>query len=396
MNRQTTATNSPKRHLPRTVIVVGFVSLLNDFASEMVTPLIPLLLTTMLGAGPMALGFIEGLADTTTNLLKLWAGRRSDMARQRRKPFMLFGYALSNLVRPLIGFSESWLMVLGIRVTDRVGKGLRSAPRDAMLADVIPDGMAARAYGLTRALDHTGAVLGALVAAAVVYWGTERLDLVIAFSAIPGLFAILLIVFGIREPVRHTASLELLAPLRWRGLSAKTRAYLVALGLFALGRIPETFLLLRGHELGMSVVQLLLLWAAMHIVKVLTAEGAGRLADRNGRRPVLLAGYTVYILALTGLAFTTSVSHLWLLSLTLGLHFGLTEGAERALVRDLAPSTEHGTAFGWFYMIVGLAAIPAGLLLGGLWMLWDAKVAFLVSAVITTAASLYFWRRVLP
>ncbi len=396
MNRQTTATNSPKRHLPRTVIVVGFVSLLNDFASEMVTPLIPLLLTTMLGAGPMALGFIEGLADTTTNLLKLWAGRRSDMARQRRKPFMLFGYALSNLVRPLIGFSESWLMVLGIRVTDRVGKGLRSAPRDAMLADVIPDGMAARAYGLTRALDHTGAVLGALVAAAVVYWGTERLDLVIAFSAIPGLFAILLIVFGIREPVRHTASLELLAPLRWRGLSAKTRAYLVALGLFALGRIPETFLLLRGHELGMSVVQLLLLWAAMHIVKVLTAEGAGRLADRNGRRPVLLAGYTVYILALTGLAFTASVSHLWLLSLTLGLHFGLTEGAERALVRDLAPSTEHGTAFGWFYMIVGLAAIPAGLLLGGLWMLWDAKVAFLVSAVITTAASLYFWRRVLP
>lgn len=396
MNRQTTAANSPKRHLPRTVIVVGFVSLLNDFASEMVTPLIPLLLTTMLGAGPMALGFIEGLADATTNLLKLWAGRRSDMARQRRKPFMLFGYALSNLVRPLIGFSESWLMVLGIRVTDRVGKGLRSAPRDAMLADVIPDGMAARAYGLTRALDHAGAVLGALVAAAVVYWGTERLDLVIAFSAIPGLFAILLIIFGIREPVRHTASLELLAPLRWRGLSAKTRAYLVALGLFALGRIPETFLLLRGHELGMNVVQLLLLWAAMHIVKVLTAEGAGRLADRNGRRPVLLAGYTVYILALTGLAFTTSVSHLWLLSLTLGLHFGLTEGAERALVRDLAPSTEHGTAFGWFYMIVGLAAIPAGLLLGGLWMLWDATVAFLVSAVITTTASLYFWRRVLP
>jgi MFS family permease len=382
------------RRLPRTVVIIGLVSLLNDFASEMVTPLIPLLLATVLGAGPMALGFIEGLADTTTNLLKLWAGRRSDTAERRRKPFVLFGYALSNLVRPLIGLSGSWLMVLGIRVADRVGKGLRSAPRDAMLADVIPEGMAARAYGLTRALDHAGAVLGALAAAAVVYWGTQRIDLVIAFSAIPGLFAILLIVFGIREPARHSASLETLAPLRWQGLSAKTRAYLVAIGLFALGRIPETFLLLRGHELGMNVVQLLLLWAAMHTMKVLTAEGAGRLADRNGRRPVLLAGYGVYVLALAGLAFTVSVSHLWLLSLALGLHFGLTEGAERALVRDLAPATERGTAFGWFYMIVGLAAIPAGLLLGGLWTLWSAKVAFLVSAAITTTATLFFWWRV--
>ena len=385
----------PAAHrLPRTVVIIGLVSLLNDFASEMVTPLIPLLLATVLGAGPMALGFIEGLADTTTNLLKLWAGRRSDMARRRRKPFMLFGYALSNLVRPLIGLSGSWPMVLGIRVTDRVGKGLRSAPRDAMLADLIPDGMAARAYGLTRALDHAGAVLGALAAAAVVYWGTERLDLVIAFSAIPGLFAILLIVFGIREPARHAASTETLAPLRWQALGARTRVYLVAIGLFALGRIPETFLLLRGHELGMSVVPLLLLWAAMHTVKALTAEGAGRLADRNGRRPVLLAGYAVYVLALAGLAFTVSVSHLWLLSLTLGLHFGLTEGAERALVRDLAPAAERGTAFGWFYMIVGLAAIPAGLLLGGLWTLWSAKAAFLVSAAITTTATLFFWWRV--
>ncbi len=404
MNHRAPAAGPPARRLPRTVIVIGLVSLLNDFASEMVTPLIPLLLTTVLGAGPMVLGFIEGLADTTTNLIKLWAGRRSDMAGQKRKPFVLFGYTLSNLVRPLIGLSGSWLMVLGIRVTDRIGKGLRSAPRDAMLADVIPEGMAARAYGLTRALDHAGAVLGALAAAAVVYWGTERLDLVIAFSAIPGLFAILLIVYGVREPARapggvvaavdFAASAEMLVPLRWQSLSTKTRAYLLAIGLFALGRIPETFLLLRGHELGMSVVQLLLLWAAMHTLKVLTAEGAGRLADRNGRRPVLLAGYAVYVLALTGLAFTASVSHLWLLSLVLGLHFGLTEGAERALVRDLAPSAERGTAFGWFYMIVGLAAIPAGLLLGGLWTLWSAKAAFLVSAAITTAATLFFWWRV--
>jgi len=420
---------NPNKPLPRTVVVIGLVSLLNDFASEMVTPLIPLLLATVLAAGPLALGLIEGLADTTTNLLKLWAGRRSDRDAHRRKPFVLFGYALSNLVRPLIGLSGSWLMVLGIRVTDRVGKGLRTAPRDALLADATPDGMAARAYGFTRALDHAGAVFGALAAAAVVHWGTQRLDLVIAFSAIPGLFAILLIVFGIREPARHAPAMDdgsaddcmdaggratsgtvagnagavfpppvsdVLPPLRWRGLSATTRAYLVAVGLFALGRVPETFLLLRGHELGMAVVELLLLWAAMHMVKVLTAEGAGRLADRNGRRPVLLAGYVVYVLALAGLAFAASVLHLWLLSLTLGLHFGLTEGAERALVRDLAPRAERGTAFGWFHMFVGLAAVPAGLLLGGLWALTNAKTAFLASAGIAATATLYFWWRVRP
>ena len=391
-----TPSPSPTKPLPRTVIVIGLVSLLNDFASEMVTPLIPLLLVTVLAAGPLALGFIEGLADATTNLLKLWAGRRSDSGARRRKPYVLFGYALSNLVRPLIGLSMSWLMVLGIRVTDRVGKGLRTAPRDALLADAIPDGMAARAYGFTRALDHGGAVLGALAAAAVVYWGTERIELVIAFSAIPGLFAILLVVFGIHESPRAPPVNDVPPPLRWQGLSPITRAYLMAVGLFALGRIPETFLLLRGHELGMGVVELLLLWAAAHVVKALTAESAGRLADRHGRRPVLLVGYAVYVLALTGLAITASVTHLWLLSLLLGLHFGLTEGAERALVRDLAPSTVRGTAFGWFHTIVGLAAIPAGLLLGGLWTLWGAPPAFLVSAGITAAATLFFWRRVRP
>lgn len=387
---------SPPAALPRTVIAVGFVSLLNDFASEMVTPLIPILLATVLAAGPLALGFIEGLADTTTNLIKLWAGRRSDLAGRPRKRYVLFGYTLSNLVRPLLGFSGSWLVVLGIRVTDRVGKGLRTAPRDAMLADAIREGTAARAYGFTRALDHAGAVLGALAAAAVVHWGTQRLELVIAFSALPGLLAVLLIVFGIREPARRSDAVAVLPPLDWSALSDKTRVYLVAVGLFALGRIPETFLLLRGHDLGMSVVDLLLLWAAMHAVKVLTAESAGRLADRRGRRPVILAGYSIYVLALTGLAWTTSEMHLWLLSLVLGLHFGLTEGAERALVRDLAPPAERGTAFGWFHMLVGLAAIPAGLLIGGLWSVIGVKTAFLVSAGIAAAATVLFFRRVRP
>lgn len=384
---------SPKR-LPRTVVVIGFVSLLNDFASEMVVPLIPLLLATVLAAGPVALGFIEGVADTVSNFLKLWAGRRSDAQHHRRKPYVVAGYLLSNVARPLIGISGSWLTVLTVRVTDRIGKGIRTAPRDALVSDAIQDGQAGNAYGFTRALDHTGAVLGALAAAAAVYWGTSRLDVVIALSAIPGLLAVLLVVFGVREVPRAVAVNTELAPLRWSALSDATRHYLLVLVFFALGKIPETFLLLRGHEIGMSVVELLLMWAAMHVVKASISLQAGQYTDRVGRRPLILAGWMVYAITLFALAFVKQPHMLWVWSLTLGFYFGLTEGAERALVRDLAPPAERGTAFGWFHMLVGLAAIPAGLLLGGLWAIFGVKVAFLVSAALAAVACAGFWRYV--
>ena len=387
------STTSPK-HLPRTVVVIGFVSLLNDFASEMVVPLIPLLLVTVLAAGPMALGLIEGVADTVSNLLKLWAGRHSDARQRRRKPYVVAGYLLSNLARPLIGISGSWLTVLAVRVTDRVGKGVRTAPRDALISDAIQDGQAGNAYGFARALDHAGAVLGALAAAAVVYWGTSRLDLVIALSAIPGLLAVLLVAFGVREIPRATPTNGELAPLRWSALSETTRRYLLVLVFFTLGKIPETFLLLRGHELGMSVVELLLLWAAMHVVKASISLQAGQYTDRVGRRPLILTGWMVYAVALFALAFVQQPHMLWVWSLALGFYFGLTEGAERALVRDLAPPAERGTAFGWFHMLVGLAAIPAGLLLGGLWAFYGVKLAFLVSATLAAVACAGFWRYV--
>lgn len=382
------------RRLPRTVIVIGFVSLLNDFASEMVVPLIPLLLATVLAAGPVALGLIEGVADTVSNFLKLWAGRRSDAQHQRRKPYVVAGYLLSNIARPLIGISGSWLTVLTVRVTDRIGKGIRTAPRDALVSDAIQEGQAGNAYGLTRALDHAGAVLGALAAAAVVYWGTSRLDVVIALSAIPGLLAVLLVIFGVREVPRAVAVNTELAPLRWSALSDTTRRYLLVLVFFTLGKIPETFLLLRGHEIGMSVVELLLLWAAMHVVKASVSLQAGQYTDRVGRRPLILAGWMVYAITLFALAFVKQPHMLWVWSLMLGFYFGLTEGAERALVRDLAPPAERGTAFGWFHMLVGLAAIPAGLLLGGLWAIFDVKVAFLASAVLAAVACAGFWRYV--
>jgi len=386
------ATGYGRKTLPRTVIIVGVVSLLNDFASEMVVPLIPLLLATVLAAGPVALGLIEGVADTVSNLLKLWAGRHSDLYGRRRKPYVVFGYLLSNIVRPLIGISGSWLTVLSIRVTDRIGKGVRTAPRDALISDAIDDGIAGRAYGFTRALDHAGAVLGALVAAAIVYWGTTRLDVVIALSAIPGMLAVCLFAFGIKEAPRPVPLSAERAPLSWARLSPISRRYLAVLAFFTLGKIPETFLLLRGHEIGMPVVELLLLWAAMHVVKAAIAQQAGSHTDRVGRRPLILTGWMVYAVTLLALAFVAKPLMLWAWSLALGFYFGLTEGAERALVRDLATPAERGTAFGWFHMLVGMAAIPAGLLIGGLWSFYGVKTAFLVSALLAALATAGFWR----
>jgi len=387
-------TPPPPSRLPTTVVAVGIVSLLNDFASEMVVPLIPLLLATVLAAGPVALGAIEGIAEAVSNLLKLWSGRHSDFHGRRRKTYAVAGYALSNLVRPLIAVAGSWLMVLTVRVVDRIGKGVRTAPRDALVADAIADGTAGRAYGFTRALDHTGAVLGSLTAAAIVYWGTQRLDIVIALSAIPGLAAVLLFAFAVKESPRPTVTLEQIPPLRWTALSPPARRYLLVVTVFMLGRIPESFILLRGHELGMEVVELLLLWAAMHVIKATVSEQAGRQADRIGRRPLILTGWMVYAVTLLALAFVREPAMLWGWSLALGFYFGLTEGAERALVRDLAAPAERGTAFGWFHMLVGMAAIPAGLLLGGLWVYAGVTIAFTLSAVIAVVAVAAFWRYV--
>ena len=396
LNSTTPINNRGK--LPRTVVIVGLVSLLNDFASEMVVPLIPLLLATVLAGGPVALGLIEGVADTVSNLLKLWAGRHSDLYSRRRKPYVVFGYLLSNIARPLIGISGSWLTVLTIRVTDRIGKGVRTAPRDALISDAIDETNAGHAYGFTRALDHAGAVLGALAAAGIVYWGTPRLDVVIALSAIPGLLAVLLFAFGIRETPRPALLSAERAPLIWSRLSPITRRYLAVLAFFTLGKIPETFLLLRGHELGMTVVELLLLWAAMHVVKATVSGQAGRQTDRVGRRPLILTGWMVYAITLFALAFVIQPLMLWAWSLALGFYFGLTEGAERALVRDLAVPAERGTAFGWFHMLVGTAAIPAGLLLGGLWAAYGVKTAFLVSSGLAFLATAGFrqWVQVKP
>lgn len=376
--------------LPRTIIILGLVSFLNDLASEMVIPLIPILLATVLSAGPVALGVIEGIADAVASLLKLWSGRHSDRLGGRRKTLTLLGYLLSNGARPLLAFAGHWIGVLFLRATDRVGKGLRSAPRDALVADTTPAHMTGYAYGFHRALDNGGAVLGSLVAAGIISWWALPPTHVILWSAVPGVLAVALLAFGVRERAGRAAAAGAvpIPPLRWAVLSAPLRHYLIVLALFTAGRASETFIILRGHELGASIVQVLLLWAALSLAKALTATWGGRHSDRLGRVNALLISWVAFGAGFVLLAQATTVPMLWAASIFYGLFAGFGEGAERAQINDFAAPAERGTAFGWYYLVSGLAAIPAGIVFGAVWRFVGARFAFGYAALLVLAAAL--------
>ncbi|QOJ22380.1 MAG: MFS transporter [Gammaproteobacteria bacterium] len=378
------------KKLPRTVVVLGFVSFFNDFASDIVIPLIPILLATVLAAGPVVLGLIEGVADALACFLKLWAGRHSDVMSGRRKGLALAGYTLSNCARPLLGLAGSWVTVLLLRSIDRVGKGLRSAPRDAMVADATPPPIRGYAFGFHRALDNAGAVAGALTAAAILAWSELSLGEVILWSAVPGFVAVALLGAGVQEakanPVQSMEPQRVLPPLRWSALSVAMRHYLWVLMLFTFARASETFILLFGHELGVGVVELLLLWAALNLAKAVTSTQGGQLADHFGRGALILIGWFALALSFGALSQVTTNTGLWFVSIFYGLLMGLSEGAERALISDYASPDERGTAFGWYHLVSGIAAIPAGLLFGVIWQVYSAATAFMFASLLAVLA----------
>ena len=383
--------------LPRTVIVLGLVSFFNDVASDMVIPLIPILLATVLASGPIVLGLIEGIADALASFLKLWSGRHTDVMGGRRKALALVGYTLSSFTRPLLGIAASWLSVLILRSIDRVGKGLRSAPRDALIADAAPTSIRGYAFGFHRALDNSGAVIGSLIAAAILAWSGLDLAEVILWSAVPGVLAVALLIVGVKE--NHSGAEngglnsvqiqpEQLPPLRWSSLSSSTQRYLMVLTLFTFARASETFIILLGYQLGIGVVELLVIWAAINLSKALTSTLGGQWADRYGRGNVMLTSWVAFAMAFLLLSFATSNVELWAISILYGLFAGLGEGAERALIVDYADPKERGTAFGWYHLTTGLAAIPAGLLFGSLWQGYSAALAFLVASGLAVMASI--------
>ncbi|MHB1676930.1 MAG: MFS transporter [Sulfuriferula sp.] len=382
--------------LPRTVIILSLVSFFNDLASEMVVPLIPVLLASVLAAGPVALGLIEGVADAVAALLKLWSGRRSDRLGGQRKGFAVAGYSLSNMARPLFGLAGSWPVLLLLRSLDRVGKGLRSAPRDALIVDVSPPEIRGLAFGLHRAFDNAGAVGGSLIAAAALTWAGLSLTQVILWSAVPGAISVLLITLGVGErPLSKNTDIshEAMPAMAWAQLPSVLRRYLWVLLLFTFARVSETFIIFRGHELGMSVAVLLILWAMLNLTKALTSIRGGVLADRMGKEPLILFGWAAFGFCFLGLGWVTTQTGLWIATMIYGTLAGLAEGPERALISDFSGEKYRGTAFGWYHFMIGIAAIPAGLLFGMLWQWQGAEFAFRYAGLLALCAAmgLHFW-----
>ncbi|MGB8337467.1 MAG: MFS transporter [Burkholderiales bacterium] len=387
--------NANKKRLPRTVVILGLVSFLNDLASEIVTPLIPIVLATLMSAGPVALGLVEGVADSVSAFIKLWSGRHSDWLGGQRKWLTFSGYLVSNIVRPFFGLASSVAMFVGLRSVDRIGKGIRTAPRDALLADSVAPEIRGYAYGFHRAMDNGGAMGGALIAAAVLTWSKLSVTQMIMLSAIPGTIGVLLIAFGIHEPVKTIAPAQraALPPLKFSILSKPMQRYMLVLAMFTFARASETFVVLRGHELGMTTVQLLLLWAAMYVTKSLSSVYGGKRADRLGMERQVLIGWGSLATGLLLLALVSQGLSLWIAAVMYGLLAGLGEGAERGIVSGLADKKQRGTAFGWYNMTIGIAAIPAGLLFGTMWKFFGAGWAFVFAAIAASLAAmvLHFW-----
>lgn len=369
--------------LSRTVIVLGLVSFLNDTASEMITPLLPVFLTATLGAGAVIVGLVEGIAEASSSLLKWVSGRLADRG-WNLKWLVTGGYGLSNTARPLIGLALSWTWVLLLRFADRIGKGLRTSPRDAMIAASTVSGLRGRAFGFQRMLDHAGAVLGPVLAFALLGWGVELRN-VFLLSVVPGAMVMLLLWFGLPATPRIAPCAQNIARLDWRGLDSRLRALIIATGGLALATTPEVFLVLWAQAHGLKIVWIPLLWAAASAVKVVLAMPGGYGSDRFGRLPVLLMGWVGRILALAGLGLTAaSDGMIWALFLAYAGSLSFTEAAERALIGDFAPAGEKATAFGLYHMTAGLLALPGAVLFGTLWQWFGESAAFLTAAGLTT------------
>ena len=371
--------------LPRQVKLFGAVSLLNDFASEMIYPLLPAFVTGVLGGGAMALGALDGAADAAAAVVKLGAGRLADRAT-RRGPLIVAGYLLAVLVRPIIGLTAAAWQVIGLRVVDRLGKGLRTPPRDALIADVTPEPLRGRAFGLQRGLDHAGAVLGPLAAWAVLTSGSADVRTVILASIVPGVAVVLLAMWAVKDQRRGEAEKGAVGAPRPSPPAPASPRLLPPLPLFAISffyllRMPETLIILHTQRLGVAVAVVPLLWAAVHVVKSSSSFVGGALSDRLGPSATMWLGWMCYAALAAGMAWASGPAAAWVLFLALGLVAGLTESPERALVAAYA-GARQGSGFGVYHAASGVAALAGGVALGVVFQRSGGALAFGVSAAL--------------
>ena len=381
--------------LPRPIWLLGWVSLVTDLASEMIYPLLPIFLTRVLGATAMSLGVIEGAAEAASSILKIAAGRLADRTGAPKR-IVLAGYGLSGAVRPLIAFVTSWTGVLGLRFVDRVGKGLRTAPRDAMLAHFAPPHLRGRAYGFHRAMDHAGAVAGPLIASLFLLSYPDHYRTLFALTIIPGIVVILIL---LRVPDTNTSSrvepgeplepnepAEPSEPLGPLNLPRPFLKAILVILVFSLGNASDAFLLLRLNDLGVAAIWIPLLWSGLHIVKVLSSLAGGDLSDRLGRRTLIAAGWLVYALVYAGFGYFDSPATVIVIFLGYGIYFGLTEGVEKAWIADLAPAGARGTAFGIYNAALGVGGLVSSLTFGIVWTRVSPSAAFFTGAAVAVAA----------
>ncbi len=374
------------KRLPRNVWVMSATSLLNDISSEMLLNLIPFFLANILGVRTAVIGLIEGVAETTASLLKIYFGALSDRFG-KRKPFAVVGYALSALTKPFLYFASAWGWVLGVRVADRIGKGVRTAPRDALIADSVDDKQRGLAFGLHRAADTLGAFLGLGIAAFIV-WRTQAqaslltvdtFKLVVLVSIIPGVLGVLVLALGVAEVTGSGTGVEL-KRLSLKEMDPRFKYFLFVLVLFTLGNSSDAFILLRGQERGLSILQVMGMSLTFNAIYTVFAGPLGAWSDRVGRRRLILIGWLAYGLVYLGFAFSKTGWQIWALFGLYGLYYAATEGAARALVADLVPPAQRGGAYGLYNAAIGLTVLPASLIAGLLWQGLGAWTGFGPSA----------------
>jgi len=380
--------------VPANVFFLGLVSFLTDISSEMTLSLLPLFLVNVLGTGPGIVGIIEGVAESTAILLRLVSGYFSDLLG-RRKPLVLLGYGLSSVAKPLLYFAASWGLVFGVRFADRLGKGVRTAPRDALVAASSPEAIRGRSFGLHRALDTYGAVVGLGIAALIVFLSQQEslmlsrgtFQKLVLGGVVPGFMAVAVLLFLVKE-VRPGARSSSMRRPSFAGFGRNFKLFLGAAGLFGLGKFSDAFFVLRAQDLGLSPFYILLLLVMFNLVYAFCALPAGILSDRWGRRRVLGLGWASYALTCLGFALTASPGAIVSLFILYGFYYGVSEGVSRAFVADLAGERVRGTAYGLYHGVTGMAALPASLMAGFLWQATGPRFPFLLGAFLSLFAVL--------
>jgi MFS family permease len=379
------------------------VSFFTDASTEMIYPLLPVFLASVLGANASFIGAIEGVAETTASLLKLVSGWWSDKVGSRKK-LVVAGYGIASIVRPFTAMTHTASQVLMIRLTDRIGKGIRTSPRDALLADSAPVSARGRAFGFHAAADNAGAVVGPLLAFLFLklqgvgsFDGTKRLlphdeqalRNVFWLSAVPALVAMIVLIIVVRDVPKHaeakkdTGSIDQMAG----GLTKRFWAYLIVVLLFTLGNSTDAFLLLRANQLGVPIAMAPVIWALLNFVKAATGTYGGGLSDRVGRKPLIVGGWILYSAVYFAFGWATAAWHAWMLFAVYGIFYGMTEGTEKALVADIVPTQRRGSAFGWYNLAIGLGALPASLIFGRIWDTAGAPTAFAFGASLALIAA---------